>query len=71
MQLKQRIRKLENKLIKQVCFCGKTLIDLWYGTPGADNLTYCPNCKETFDFWVNLACEAKARLSQNQTDLSE
>ncbi len=66
MQLKQRIKKLEkNKMFKPACFCGKTLIDLWYGKPGA-SLTYCPNCKDKYDFWANLAREAA--LSKNLTD---
>jgi hypothetical protein len=69
MQLKQRIKKLEkNKMFKPDCFCGKTLIDLWYGKPGASALTYCANCKDKFDFWAGLAREAEAALSENLTD---
>ncbi len=69
MQLKHRIKKLENKLIITTpCFCGKTLIDLWYGKPGIQALTYCLNCKDKFDFWANLAAEAEAKLSENLTD---
>jgi hypothetical protein len=68
MNIKSRLKKLEsNGLLKQPCFCGKTLIDLWYGKPNAKSLTYCQNCKQQFDFWANLAAEAKA-LTANLTD---
>ena len=60
MNIKSRLKKLEsNEMLKGACFCGKTLIDLCYGKPGA-SLTYCRNCKEKFDVWVNLSAEAKA-----------
>ncbi len=68
MNIKSRLKKLElNTLFKAPCFCGKTLIDLWYGEPGADVLTACPNCKQQYDFWANLAAEAKTS-SENLTD---
>ncbi len=72
MNILSRLKKLEsNSLIKTPCFCDKTLIDLWYGKPGADALTYCPNCKTTYDFWKNLAAEAEANLSENLTNLAK
>ncbi len=68
MNIKNRLKKLEaNNPNKTPCFCGKTLIDLWYGKPGADALTYCPNCKDHYDYWQNLAREAEA--SENLTDI--
>jgi hypothetical protein len=66
MLLKQRIKKLENKINVKPCFCGKTFIDLMYGKPGADALTYCPNCKDEYDYWMNLARDAVT--SENLTD---
>ncbi len=70
MNIKGRLKKLEsNKFIKADCFCGKTLVDLWYGKPGASALTYCLNCKQQYDYWANLAREAE--LSENLTDRAE
>ncbi len=67
MNIKSRLKKLEsNGLIKEGCFCGKTLVDLWYGKYGAKPLTYCSNCKQQYDFWINLAAEAKT--VENLTD---
>ncbi len=67
MSILRRLKKLEsNNPNKPPCFCNKTLLDWWYGKPGADALTYCPNCKDTYDFWVNLARDAVT--SQNLTD---
>jgi hypothetical protein len=67
MSIKNRLKKIEqNNPNKPPCFCNRTLLDLWYGKPGADVLTYCPNCKDEFDFWVNLARDA--RTSKNLTD---
>ena len=69
MNIQNRLKKIEqNNPNKTPCFCGKTLIDLWYGKPDADALTYCSNCKDKFDHWQNLAREAKAELSKNLTD---
>ncbi len=69
MNILNRLKKLElNNPNKPSCFCNKTLLDLWYGKPGADSLTYCSNCKDTFDYWQNLAREAKSELSKNLTD---
>jgi len=69
MPLKQRIKKLENKINVKPCFCGKTFIDLVYGKPGASALTYCPNCKDKFDFWAKLMKDAET--SENLTDKAE
>ncbi len=66
MLLKQRIKKLENKINGKPCFCGKTFIDLAYGKPGASALTHCPNCKDKYDFWAKLAKDAET--SENLTD---
>ncbi len=69
MNILNRLKKIEqNNPNKPPCFCGKTLIDLWYGKPGADGITYCSNCKDKFDYWQNLAREAKSELSKNLTD---
>jgi hypothetical protein len=57
MNILNRLEKLESN--NPPCFCGKTLLDLWYGKPGADALTYCPKCKDKFDHWQNLAREAE------------
>ncbi|MCA1622735.1 MAG: hypothetical protein LC768_10665 [Acidobacteria bacterium] len=67
MNILSRLKKLELKNPnKPQCFCGKTFIDLCYGKPGASALTFCPNCKDKFDFWANLTAEAN--LSENLTD---
>jgi hypothetical protein len=67
MNIKQRLNKLEsNNPNKPPCFCNKTLLDLWHGKPGADALTYCPDCKDTYDYWMNLAHDAV--ISPNLTD---
>jgi hypothetical protein len=67
MNIQDRLTKLEqNNPNKPPCFCNRTLLDLWYGKPGADALTYCLDCKDQFDFWVNLAIDA--RTSKNLTD---
>lgn len=68
MNLKSRLRKLEkmHHVINSLCFCGKTLIDLWY-KPNAKPLTYCRNCKDKFDWWKNLCAEAAA-ATNNLTD---
>ncbi len=67
MNIQNRLKKIEqNNPNKPPCFCGETLLDLWYGDPGADALTYCPNCKDKYDFWVNLAIDAAT--SENLTD---
>jgi hypothetical protein len=69
MQIKSRLTKLEqNNPNKPPCFCGKTLLDLWYGDPGADALTHCPKCKNHYDHWQDLAREAASELSENLTD---
>jgi hypothetical protein len=68
MNILKRLKKLESENPnKPPCFCNKTWVDLCYGTPGADALTYCPNCKDTFDFWAKAAAEAKA-ITKNLTD---
>ena len=67
MSILNRLKKLEtDNPNKPPCFCNKTLLDLWYGKPGADGLTYCPNCKDKYDFWANLARDAET--SENLTD---
>ncbi len=59
MNILSRLKKIEaNNPNKPACLCGKTFIDLFYGEPGFSALTYCPNCKEQFDHWANLAAEA-------------
>ena len=69
MNIQNRLKKIElENPNKPPCFCNKTLLDLWYGKPGADALTSCPNCIDKFDHWQNLAREAKAELSKNLTD---
>jgi hypothetical protein len=69
MNILNRLKKLEsgspNKLS---CFCNKTFVDLCYGKPGADALSFCPNCKDRFDFWARLSAEAKGELPENLTD---
>lgn len=70
MNIKSRLKKLElNSLIKTPCFCSKTLIDLWYGKACADSLTYCEKCKQEYEFWTNLAVEAR-KTTENLTDLN-
>ncbi len=70
MNIQNRLKKIEqNNPNKPPCFCGKTLLDLWYGTPDADALTYCSKCKERFDYWQNLSREAEAELPKNLTDI--
>jgi hypothetical protein len=67
MNIQNRLNKLEAESPnKTPCFCNKKLLDLWRGKPGADVLTYCPNCKDKFDFWMNLAHDAVT--SKNLTD---
>jgi hypothetical protein len=66
MQIINRLQKLETQINVKPCFCGKTLLDLWYGDTDADDLTYCSNCKDKYDFWVNLAIDAVT--SKNLTD---
>jgi hypothetical protein len=70
MNILHRLKKIEqNNPNKPPCFCGKTLLDLWYGEPGADALTYCQHCKDKYDFWVNLAIDAAT--SENLTDIKK
>jgi hypothetical protein len=67
MNILHRLKKLEqNNPNEPPCFCNRTLLDLWYGKPGADDLTYCADCKDQFDYWQNLAIDA--RTSKNLTD---
>ncbi len=67
MSIQSRLKKIEqNNPNKPPCFCNKTLLDLWYGKPGADALTSCPNCKDKNGFWENLARDAVT--SKNLTD---
>jgi hypothetical protein len=67
MSIESRLTKLElNNPNKPPCFCNKTLLDLWHGKPGADALTYCPDCKVEYDYWMNLAHDAVT--SENLTD---
>jgi hypothetical protein len=70
MNIKSRLNKLEqNNPNKPPCFCNKTLLNLWHGKPGADALAYCPDCKDTYDYWMNLAHDAVT--SPNLTDLTD
>jgi uncharacterized CHY-type Zn-finger protein len=65
MNLLQRIKKIEEKSIsKTSCFCGKTLIDLWYGKESV--LMHCPKCKDKFDKWAEITAEAQ--ILNNLTD---
>ena len=57
MNLRNRIEKLEACTVSKNCFCGKTFIDLCYGE-NTDALTYCPKCKEHFDWWGKVSAEA-------------
>jgi hypothetical protein len=67
MNILNRLQKLEqDNPNKPSCFCNKTLLDLWHSKPGADVLTYCADCKDEYDFWVNLAIDAVT--SKNLTD---
>jgi hypothetical protein len=67
MNILNRLKKIEqNNPNKPPCFCNRTLLDLWYCKPGADALTYCADCKDQFDYWQNLARDA--RTSKNLTD---
>ncbi len=67
MNILHRLKKIEqNNPNKPPCFCNKTLVDLWYGNTDADSLTYCADCKDQFDYWQNLARDA--RTSKNLTD---
>jgi hypothetical protein len=69
MNILSRLKKLEtDSPNKPPCFCGKTLLDLWYGVPDADALTYCPNCKDKVEHWARMADEAASELSKNLTD---
>lgn len=64
MNIRNRIQKLEvNKPTN--CFCGKTLIDLWYKT-NMDDLTHCAKCKDRYDFWAKVSTDAL--LGPNLTD---
>jgi hypothetical protein len=68
MSILNRLTKLEkDNPNKPPCFCGKTLLDLWYGTPGADVLTFCARCKGKYDFWAKLAKDAAT--SENLTNI--
>ncbi len=59
MSILSRLKRIEaNNPNKPACFCGKTLVDLWYGDTDADSLTYCPKCKPQFDHWKRIAAEA-------------
>jgi hypothetical protein len=70
MNILNRLKKIEkDNPNKPACFCGKTLLDLWYGDADADALTYCSNCKGEFDYWQNLAREAASNQSKNLTDI--
>ncbi len=69
MNILNRIKKLESENPnKPPCFCGKTFIDLCYSGIDTDALTYCSHCKDKFDYWQQLAREAKDELSKNLTD---
>jgi hypothetical protein len=67
MSILNRLTKLEKDNPNEPpCFCNRTLLDLWYGKPGFSGLTYCADCKDQFDYWQNLARDA--RTSKNLTD---
>lgn len=68
MNIKNRLKKIEaDSPNKTACFCNKTFVDVVYGEPGFSSLTYCPNCKDKFDFWARLSAEAMK--SENLTDV--
>jgi len=67
MNILNRLKKIEAEILPAPpCFCGKTLLDLWYGNTDADSLTYCRNCKPQYDSWANLVAEAVK--NENLTD---
>ncbi len=67
MNILNRLKKLElNNPNQPPCFCNKTFVDLMYKEPNFSLLTYCPNCKPQYDYWVWLAREAET--SENLTD---
>jgi hypothetical protein len=67
MNIKNRIKKLELTYTNSAaCYCGKTFIDLCYGISSYSDLTYCLNCRQQYEFWKGLVCEAQK--SENLTD---
>jgi hypothetical protein len=67
MNILNRLKKLESdNPNKPPCFCGKTFIDVWHGTPGFAGLTPCPNCENEYEMWAKLAIDAAT--SENLTD---
>ncbi len=66
MQIINRLQKLETQINVKPCFCGKTLVELWYSDTDADALTYCADCNDQFDYWQKLAIDAVT--SKNLTD---
>ena len=70
MNILNRLKKLEKKNPNNPpCFCDKTLVNLWYRGQGAEDLTYCRNCKDQYDVWANLSREALT--GKNLTDETE
>lgn len=67
MQLKPRVKKLENQIGSGSCLCAKgAVLAAWTGQSSAP-LTYCRKCKPQFDDWCAIAGEA--RHLNNLTDL--
>jgi hypothetical protein len=66
MNILNRLEKLELNNPNKPCLCNRTLLNLWYGTPDADALTYCPKCKDKFDHWQNIAREAEKLEMQGE-----
>jgi hypothetical protein len=67
MNILNRLKKIEaNNLNKTPCFCNQTYVSLLWDGQDTVALTYCPNCKDTFDAWANLVAEAQN--GENLTD---
>ena len=68
MSIKNRIKKIE-QMNKGNCLCNKkAFLSLWRGAPDAVALTSCVKCQPSFEFWKNLADEAKAIRNQPAFD---
>jgi len=65
MNLRNRIKRVENQLNTGECFCSRNaLADLWLGQ--RQSVSVCRHCLATAETWTNLAKEAKT--SANLTD---
>jgi hypothetical protein len=73
MQFKNRIAKLETEFLpttQNPCFCNNNAVRDWWSGKNETTLTYCRKCQPQFDFWKNLAQEAKEMRNRdvNLTD---